>query len=150
MKKYAVINSFVLLLMVALLMTACSSVEEPVSNAELLLTFDGVNCTYEGPTLLKAGPATFQFNNNAEEFAAADLAIHRGDETIQDAIDYVGEEPSTVYRPTWAFGLGIYQAVSAGESLHRELDLKSGTYQMVCINMDPHLVWFGTGLTVVD
>jgi len=147
MKIFVVIIS---LLIVALSINACGSGDKAVSDGELFLTFDGDSCTYKGPTLLKAGHVTLVFFNESEETAAAGLGRHTGDETIQDVIDYIGEEPDTKDSPTWSRELGAYQGVPAGESFRWEGDLEPGIHHIVCINMVPHLVWFGTGLTVEE
>ena len=155
MKKFVAIIS---LLFFALLMTACGSGDEAVSDGELLLTFDGDSCTYEGPTLLKAGPVTLVFFNESEGGAGVYLVRHTGEETIQDAIDYIGEEPSSQSyhlvhgdAPTWVSPVqNLWRPVSSGESNTWEGDLEQGIYHMVCERSAPPATWFGTGLTVVD
>jgi hypothetical protein len=137
------------LLIVTLLMTGCAGSDKAIEDGVLNLTFDGENCTYEGPTLLKAGPVTLHFNNNSEEIAGVDFTRHKGDETIQDVIDYIGEEPTTKSRPSWAIDV-TYGNVPAGETLLWEGDLEPGIHNMVCIRASPHGVWFGTGLTVEE
>lgn len=97
----------------------------------LELSFDGESCTYEGPTSFKGGPVTQQFYKNSEGvtpvtlkfyndskgMAAVNLMRHTGDETIQDMIDYIGEEPGTVKAPLWTKSVaGVYGGTRAGES----------------------------------
>ena len=155
MKKFVAIIS---LLIVALLMAACGTGDIPVSDGELLLTFNGDSCTYEGPTRLKAGPVTLVFFNESEGAAGVYLVRHTGEETIQDAIDYIGEEPSSqsyhlfhVDAPTWVSAIqNLWRPVSSGESNTWEGDLEQGIYHMVCEGSGPSATWFGTGLTVVD
>lgn len=149
MKKYAAINSFVLLLIGALLMTACGSGDKVVSDGELLLTFDGDSCTYEGPTLLIAGPVTLIFVNESEGGATVNLVRHAGDETIQDMIDTFDEEPSTGHHPGWTREIHS-KAVPHSEGHTWEGALEPGIHSMLCIRQAPYGVWFGTGLTVVD
>jgi hypothetical protein len=79
-----------------------------------------------------------------------DLVRHTGDETIQDALDYLGEEPSKESRPTWARGLGTFDGIPAGENLRWEGVLEPGIHHMVCVRIMRHGVWFGTGLAVED
>jgi hypothetical protein len=138
------------LLIVPLLMMGCGSSETPVSGGEMHLTFDGESCTFEGPTYLKAGPATLHFHNNSEIMAAVNLVRHTGDETIQDAIEQFGEEPSTGHAPPWVEDLGTWKAILAGESLTWEGELEAGIHHMVCAGIQPYGVWFGTGLEVVE
>ena len=155
MKKFVAIIS---LLIVALLMAACGTGDIPVSDGELLLTFNGDSCTYEGPTRLKAGPVTLVFFNESEGAAGVYLVRHTGEETIQDAIDYIGEEPSSQSyhlvkgdTPTWVSPVqNLWRPVSSGESNTWEGDLEQGIYHMICESSGPSATWFGTGLTVVD
>jgi hypothetical protein len=124
------------------------------------LTFDGESCTYEGPTDLKAGPVAIDFVNVMEEPEVeawrlafkVNLMRHKGDETIQDMVDYVGPEPSTTHQPSWVSNPQPapwdYPAVFPGQTVNWEGNLEPGTYTMVCALFDPFGVWFGTGLTV--
>lgn len=121
-----------------------------IENRVLRLTFDGESCSYEGPTVLKAGPITLIFFNESKGTAAVNLVVHTGDETIQDAIDYIGEEPTTKHHPYWTRELGTWKGVLPGERLTWEGDLEPGIYHMVCARFTPFGVWFGTGLTVED
>lgn len=121
-----------------------------IENRVLRLTFDGESCSYEGPTVLKAGPVTLLFFNESKGVATVYLVMHTGDETIQDAIDYVGEEPSKKHAPSWTRELGIWKVVFSGESFTWKGNLEPGIYHMVCASPMPYGVWFGTGLTVED
>lgn len=131
-------------------MMGCGAGETPVSGGEMHLTFDGESCTFEGPTYLKAGPATLHFHNDSEIMAAVNLMRHKGDETIQDAIEYIGEEPFTGHAASWTEDLGTWQAILAGERLTWEGELEPGIHHMVCAGIQPYGVWFGTGLVVVE
>jgi hypothetical protein len=133
--------------------TSCE--EEEVTCLEL--TFDGESCTYEGPTLLKPGPVMLYFHNDSEGPAGMNLGKHTGDETIQDYIDYRGEEPWTEKGPSWVLPLGVYRRVPASGSQRWEGDLEPGTYSMVCVELPregtfggTYTTWFGTGLTIED
>lgn len=117
----------------------------------LELTFDGERCTYKGPTDLKTGPVRLLIHNESEGVAAVNLMRHTGDETIQDMIDYLGEEPSINHAPDWVYSIpGVWRAVSAGEIHIWEGVLEPGIHTMVCTRGRPFGVWFGVGLTVED
>ena len=124
--------------------------DEGVEAGLLRLTFDGESCTYEGPTDLTAGPVALVFLNESEGRAAVNLMRHRLDKTIQDLINYIGEEPSTKHAPSWTREVGTWNPIPAGESDRWEGDLEPGIHTMVCAGLGPLLVWFGTGLTVED
>jgi hypothetical protein len=71
-------------------------------GGEIELTFDGDHCAYEGATDLAAGPTTLTFVNASDDFAFFHLTRNTGDETAQDVIDYIGEEPSSNMAPPWS------------------------------------------------
>ena len=124
------------------------------------LTFDGENCTYEGPTELQAGPVTIDFVNEMEEAATGEwprvlkvyLLRHTGDETVQDMVDYVGRDETHtppwvtyVLPPTWDY------PVFPGETVNWDGNLEPGTHTLLCTATMPAWVdWFGTGLIVED
>jgi len=123
---------------------------EKVEGICLELTFDGESCAYEGPTHLKTGPVTLLFHNKSGGNAAVNLVVHTGNQTIQDAIDYIGEEPTTKHYPSWTRELGTWRSVPPGESHTWEGVLEPGIYHMVCARLKPLGGWFGTGLVVED
>jgi hypothetical protein len=114
----------------------------------LELTFDGESCTYEGPTEIAAGPVELFFNNNSEGTAAVNFLMLLEGKTIEDVIEYNGEEPTTKHAPSWSRELGTWRPISAGESHHWEGELEPANYFMVCARLAPLGVWLGTGLTV--
>jgi hypothetical protein len=115
----------------------------------LCLTYDGESCTYVGPTTLKAGPAVLIFFNDSEELGAVSLGRHLGDQTIQDAIDYLGEEPSLILPPVWSTGVVPWELTGSGKSYRWEGELKPGLHHMICAGSKQGR-WFGTGLTVEE
>jgi hypothetical protein len=141
----------IIAILAALLLAACASGDDGIEDGVLRLTFDGESCIYEGPTTLKAGPATLHFYNNSERVAAVNLVRHTGDETIQDVIDYIGEEPTTKNAPVWTRDVaGVWKNIMAGESHIWEGVLEPGIHHMVCAGFSPYGIWFGTGLMVED
>jgi hypothetical protein len=149
MKKTAFHVALFVLFILASIMSACRSEIEPVSNGELHLTFTGDDCIYEGPTLLKAGPVTLHFDNQGDMLAAVNLMRHLEGKTIQDMIDYLGEEPFVGHQPTWVEDLETWLYINAGESLTWEGVLEPSVYSMVCGRVTGN-IWYGTGLTVVE
>ena len=141
----------IIAILAALLLTACASGEIDIEDGVLRLTFDGESCIYEGPKTLKSGPVTLHFYNNSEKPAAVNLVRHTGDETIQDVIDYIGEEPSTKNAPGWTRDVaGVWKNIMAGESHIWEGELEPGLHHMVCFRFMPYGGWFGAGLMVED
>jgi hypothetical protein len=128
---------------------------EPTSCEEaegicLEVTFDGDSCIYEGPSRLHAGPVTLFFHNESGSSAAVNLVRHIGDETIQDVIDYIGEEPSTKHHPSWTEELGTASITDRSETHTWEGVLEAGIHHMVCYTVRPFGGWFGAGFTVED
>lgn len=132
-----------------LLLAACTSDDAGVEDGVLRFTFDGEDCIYEGPTTLKAGPVTFVFVNESEGLAEVVVPMLDEDKTIQDMIDYIGEEPSTGSAPYWA-QLIILERADPGESLSLTEVLEPGIYTPGCGRVEPFGAWFGTGLTVEE
>ncbi|TEU19160.1 MAG: hypothetical protein E3J21_04445 [Anaerolineales bacterium] len=114
----------------------------------LELSFDGESCTYEGPTELTAGPVELIFLNKSEAPAAVNFLMLLEGKTVQDVIEYNGEEPTSKHAPSWTRELGTWRSVAAGESHHWEGDLEPASYFMVCARISPLGVWLGTGLDV--
>lgn len=132
---------------------------EPTSCEELEgdcleLYFDGEKCTYEGPSTLKSRHVTLLFLNESEEIAAVGLMRHIGDETIQDMIDYIGEEPSTGISPSWVKIIPTWSPVHPHERYTWEGILEPGIHTMVCsihwLGLGQHTIWFGGGFKVKD
>jgi hypothetical protein len=125
--------------------TTTTEVREPVS---LRLTFDGENCTYEGPTELTAGPVELDYFNESTELATGEFARIKGDQTFEDAIEYGQQDPIPLVAPTWA-EITYEKTAMPGGNTHWEGDLEKGQrYFMVCRRVVPLAVWFGAGLTV--
>jgi len=120
---------------------------EEVEGICLSLTFDGENCTYEGSTEFAAGPVTLFFNNKSEGNAAVNFLMLLDGKTIEDVIEYHGEEPTTKHHPTWSQELGTWQRITPGGIQHWEGELEPADYFMVCASFTLG-VWLGTGLTV--
>jgi len=140
-----------LFILILTLIVGCTSLPtcDDIEGTCLELTFDGENCTYEGPTELNTGTVKILFRNKSESTASAILAFYREGKTVQDMIDYNGPEPTTKDAPSWAKILAGFERIYAGESETLERNLKDiGTYTLLCWRKYPHAVWLGTGLNV--
>jgi hypothetical protein len=124
---------------------------DKVKGICLELTFDGQSCLYEGPKNMKTEPVTIIFLNESDVVAAANLLRIRGDKTLQDLIDYIGEEPSTQHHPFWSREVsGVWEYVDPGDSHTWKGVLESGGYALVCARITPLGVWLGDGFTVEE
>jgi hypothetical protein len=133
---------------------------EQVEGTCLELIFDGKSCTYVGPSEIKSGPVTLLFFNDIEEtgdgsrpsdyYAHVNLLRHMEDKTIQDMIDYLGEEPSTKHHPSWSWELGTWKPIAPGDAQTWKGVLELGIHTLVCARINPFGVWYGGGFTVED
>ena len=117
------------------------------SGNKMHLTFDGGSCVYEGATELAAGPTTLTFINASEEFAFFEIGSIPGDETAQDLIDNIGEEPSSKYHPDWTEEVA-YKFIRSGETFVWEGELEPAIHNVVCGMSRPNRVWLGSVFTV--
>lgn len=134
-----------------ILSTEISGIEscEEVEGNCIELFFDGENCLYNGPSEFLTGPVTLIFFNESESIAAVNLVLHTGDETIQDMIDYIGEEPSSAHAPAWTRALGTWELIRSGVIYTWEGNLESGIHTMVCASPRDG-IWYGGGFTVEE
>jgi hypothetical protein len=134
---------------------ARTTTSDPISCNELEgncleLTFDGESCDYEGPTGIKTGTVKLLFFNKSEGSATVNLLRHTGDETLQDVIEYIGEEPTTKHHPDWTEEVGTWWRVAPEETYIWEGSLEPDLYHMICVRYSPLGGWFGGGFTVTD
>ncbi|MGD8753746.1 MAG: hypothetical protein PVG14_20115 [Anaerolineales bacterium] len=117
----------------------------------LELTFDGESCTYEGPTEFKTVPVTLLFFNESDRIAATNMIRLLEDKTLQDVVDYNGDEPSTKHRPSWSVEIpGVWKEIKSGDSHIWNGVLEPGTHAIVCARIMPFGVWLGSGFRVED
>jgi len=115
------------------------------------LSYDGQSCTYEGPTLLKVQTITFLFHNDSNEDVVFGIFGHTHNKTIQDMIDFLGEEPSPIEnKPAWTERITPWAPIWPGRSYTWKGVLEPGIYSILCIRLTPYGTWFGTGLTVEE
>jgi hypothetical protein len=139
-------------------LTSCAAPETPIPDPTsceevegvcLELSWDGENCTYAGLDDFKSGPIKFFYFNESEASAYVNMQRHTGDKTIQDMIDYIGEEPDRKPIPGWATDVpGIFTNVSSGEIFSWNGVLEPGIHTMICATVMPLGVYYGDGFTV--
>ncbi len=129
------------------LLAGCS--EGAPDDGTLRLTYDGGGCEYEGPSRVSPGSVMFDFVNQSDERAAANMVRLDDGYTIQDVIEDMGLEPSTGHHPPWTHEVvGVWQTTNGGGTHHWEGNLEPGTYALVCAEVSPLGVWFGAGFDV--
>ena len=111
---------------------------EEIDGICLQLTFDGEGCSYLGPTDIKTGSVTLIFLNESDVRAATNMIRLLEDKTLEDVIEYNGEEPSTKHAPRWSVDVrGVYWGINPAESHIWEGVLEPGIHAMVCARLQP-------------
>ncbi len=94
-----------LFIAVACVFTSGCSPEEEVEAVEvtedLIFTFDGKTCEYDGPKVVVEGEITLILENLSDLPAFVDLAKLDDDKTWEDMLNYIGEPGSYKQRTIW-------------------------------------------------
>jgi len=121
---------------------------ESIEGTCMKLSFDiDRNCIYEGPESVSTKNVTLIFVNESGSIAAVNMVRHTGDESIQDKIDYLGEEPSSKHHPNWSEEVGTWKLINSGMIHIWEGELDPGIHTVVCAS-PKHGVWHGGGFEV--
>ncbi len=114
------------------------------------LTFDGEQCTYEGPSVLSAGQGQVEvvYHNESSEDAWFDFVRLDEDRTTEDILDYIAD-PNNFGRPGWVTGVWSQSSVPAnGSSTPVPRIVAPGLHDLVCGTWTPYQGYFGGELTV--
>ncbi|MEA1976568.1 MAG: hypothetical protein U9N80_01560 [Chloroflexota bacterium] len=102
MKRQPIVNILLVGALAAIWLVGCSTkveVEAVEVTEDLILTFDGSSCKYDGPQVIREGEITMIMNNLSDSPVGLDLAKLDDDKTWQDMLDYIGEPGSNKQRP---------------------------------------------------
>ena len=115
----------------------------------LQMTFDGEQCTYEGPTVLSAGEIEITYHNQSAERGWAWFGRLDEGRTIQDLLDY-NADPSSFGQPLFATSVWIERTLSANSSsTPKTAIVEPGLYFLTCGTWTPsYVIYTGTALTV--
>jgi hypothetical protein len=121
---------------------------DEVEGVCMELFFDGQSCLYDGPENIKTGPVTLIFLNNSDGFAADEFLRLSQGYTIQDLLDYVGEQPTIVVHPPWTTSLMPKAVIvrPGGSDIWKGI-LEPGIHAAVCASTDLGM-WLGGSFTV--
>lgn len=131
-----------------LFLTGCASTDE---SREIVLTFDGNTCQYDGPKAITEGEVTITLDNKTNY----ELSLWAGklDEgrTWQDMLEYIGVPGSSVELPPWAHWSVLATKVPDHPNTTKYA-LKEGLYAINCCTCGeikgPRGVWPGALLKV--
>ena len=131
--------ALVVIVGVALVFVTGDGTEVAGSDSRLLqLTFDGEQCTYEGPSVLSAGEVEVVYHNESSESSWFQFVRLDEDKTLGEIIDDF-EDPSIVGRPR----------ISANtSSIPTPWTVAPGFYILVCGTWVPYDAYFGLVLGV--
>jgi len=103
---------------------------ETIERAEV--TFNGENCNYEGPEVIREGKVVFSLNKTTSEGNVGfNLYKHEDGYKWQDVLDYYGEPGSTGGWPEWY--IDIEKSFVFSEPGAWEFPLDPGLYSVVVI-----------------
>jgi len=106
----------------------------PVEVTEdLVLTFDGESCQYDGPELILEGEIVIGLNNLTEDGLFFEVQKLDEGKTWQDMLDYFGEPGSKAPGgpPTWALIIDIQPVVTNFAAM--KITLVPATYGVICV-----------------
>jgi hypothetical protein len=122
---------------------------EEVEGICLELTFDGQSCNLKAPETIENGSVTLIFFNESDVTGVTNMIRLLEDKTLQDVIEYNGEEPTTKHHPSWSVEVpGVYNKVESGGRHVWHGNLEPGIHAVVCVRTVPLGVWLGGGFTV--
>jgi hypothetical protein len=102
MKRHSIVNILPVVVLAAIWIGGCSpkvEVEAIEVTEDLIVTFDGSSCIYDGPQVIREGEITIITKDLSDSPVFADLAKLDDDKTWQDMLDYIGEPGSHKQRP---------------------------------------------------
>jgi hypothetical protein len=116
-------------------------------DQDIILTFDGEECKYDGPSVVTAGDRVMTLKNTTEH--ESQLIVVKLDEgkTWQDMIDFVGEPGSA---PGWLPGVSTVMTTFVPDNPEaREYSLQDGLYAIFCVDIEDR-IWPGAPLEVKE
>ena len=114
----------------------------------LQLTFDGEQCTYEGPSVLSTGEVEITYHNRSAERVWADFSRLDEGRTIQDLLDY--NAAPNFGAPSWTTSVWSNFSLSANSSSTPKMAIvEPGLHFLTCGTWTPsYVIYSGSALTV--
>ena len=140
--------ALIIIVGVALAFVIGDGTEVVGSDSRLLqLTFDGEQCTYEGPSVLSAGEIEIVYHNESSEVISFNFERLDEGRTTQEMIDFI--EPGGAALPPWAVDVWVQMRISAhASSIPTPRTLQPGLHTLVCFAWTPNQGYFGGELAV--
>ncbi|MCK5645815.1 MAG: hypothetical protein KAH97_03495 [Anaerolineales bacterium] len=131
------------LVVMVLSLGACKSGE---IDQDIIFTFDGEECRYDGPSEVFEGNRIITLKNNTELDIVIDVQRIDDGKTWQDLLEYVDEVGQGQRSP---FTSSPIKSLIPGNPEAWEYSLEEGLYGIFCFDVDlPGGIWPGTSLEV--
>ncbi|HSP28871.1 MAG TPA: nucleoside hydrolase, partial [Ilumatobacteraceae bacterium] len=106
-------------------------VEPPPPVGEAVVTYDGTNCTYDGPTTVPAGRIGFRFDSTDPTWVAA-VAHLTGDLTIDEIVTWIEANPTAQEPPP-----GVGDVAVAPPGVVTFVNVQAPEVAVVCSPFEP-------------
>ena len=113
--------------LLGLVLAGCTSAE-----AVLTVTFDGTNCSYDGPSEIGAGVATIEAVNDSEVYTEVGIARVDEGSAFEDFVAFYQPEPEIVDSPDFATPIAAVPA-EPGQTGSDDITLDAGQHALVCL-----------------
>ena len=135
------IKSLCIIFLTMLILVGCTPGE---ADKDIVITFDGEGCTYDGPSVVSEGNRIITFKNNSEHSVSLDVARLDTGKTWQDVLDNI--DLWTGQPPTWVTFVRTRPLPDNPDT--REYALTEGLYLIVCLSASPLSAWPAAPLEV--
>lgn len=142
MNPRLIIKSLCIFILTMLVLVGCTQSE---TDKDIVITFDGEECTYDGPSVVDGGEQIITLKNNSGWEVNLDVSRIDEGKTWQDVLDHESGLESG-HRPAWLTSVVIGTSPDNPEA--REYTLTEGLYSIVCWSSSPHVVWPAAPLEV--
>ena len=148
MKNKTAILIALILVLLAILNTACAGSEEAVNVDEITVTFEPENCLYDGPEVIRQGELTVIFNNLTDSNGTLRIYKLENGKNWQDFVDHYSEKNIGISFPSWATIQSHKPNIEDPRVMN--FSLGPGLYAMQCGEWleGTFAVWLGSSLEV--
>jgi pyrimidine-specific ribonucleoside hydrolase len=117
-------------------------VEPPSAVADAAITYDGTDCTYDGPTTVTAGRVGFTFETNDSTWVAVIIQL-TGESTIEEVVAWVEANPDMQEAPP-----GIDEVILVPPGTTTYVTLEAPGVGVACSPYEPGPLLLAASLTV--
>lgn len=137
------IKSLCIIILTMLILVGCTPGE---TDKDIVITFDGEGCTYDGPSVVSEGKRIITLKNNSGREVFLDVTRLDEGKTWQDVLDHFGEVGPGLWPPWLSYGIVIGILPDNPEA--KEYTLTEGMYSIICWSSSPPGNWPAAPLEV--